>query len=96
MRKYVLTPAPLADEKEKPENVSESSVLPRQKHFLPTSRKQMLRDRIDEIQGQVHNLFSDPVMSNSEKLHRHGALIQAYREAYAELNKPIFAPSVLK
>jgi len=88
----VLTPAPLADEKEKPEDVSESSVLPRQKHFLPTSRKQMLRDRIDEIQGQVHNLFSDPVMSNSEKLHRHGALIQAYREAYAELNKPIFAP----
>ena len=90
MKKYVLTPVGL--EQEAPKNVSESPAAPKQGHFLPTSRKETLRKRIAVIEEQLQYVLVDPTLSSTEKLYRHGALIQAYREAYAELNKPIFAP----
>ena len=60
--------------------------------FLPTTKKEQLKDRIHKIEDEIRTTLADPVMSSSEKLFRQGALIQAYREAYKELNKPIFAP----
>ena len=90
MKKYVLTPVGL--EQARPKDVSELPVAPKQEHFLPTSRKDTLRKRIAVIEEQLRHVLADPSLSSTEKLYRHGALIQAYREAYAELNKPIFAP----
>jgi len=78
MKKYVLTPVGL-----------EQAERPR---IFPATKRQLLTDRIQTLENELHRVMNDPRMSTHEKLMRHGALLQAYRETFAELNKPLFAP----
>jgi len=78
MKKYKLTPVGL-------EPV-------RKPRIFPATKRQELTDRIQMLEDSLHRVFANPQMSSREKLLRQGEIVQAYREAYAELNKPVFAP----
>jgi len=96
MKKYVLTPTSLDESykstrTEAPE-VPEAPMAPKRKHIFPATRREMLRDRIEDLEDELHRIFADPNIPTFIKLKRHGDLLQAYRETYAELNKPLFAP----
>jgi len=96
MKKYVLTPTSLDESHKSSRNeapeVPEAPMAPKRKRVFPATRREMLRDRIEDLEDELHRVFADPNIPTYEKLKRHGALIQAYRETFDELNKPLFAP----
>ena len=96
MKKYVLTPTSLDESHKSSRNeapeVPEAPMAPKRKRVFPATRREMLRDRIEDLEDELHRIFAEPNIPTFIKLKRHGDLLQAYRETYAELNKPLFAP----
>jgi len=91
MKKYVLTPISI-DDKSQALEMSQMLETPRRKRIFPATKRQELMDRIQDLEDGLHRVFANPNMSAREKLLRHTEYVQAYREAYNELNKTVFAP----
>jgi len=96
MKKYVLTPTSLEESHKSSRNEApeapEAPMAPKRRRVFPATRREMLRDRVEDLEDELHRVFADPNIPAFIKLKRHGELLQAYRETYAELNKPLFAP----
>ena len=90
MKKYVLMPVGLNQEIPKPPSTLPE--VPKLPNVFPISKKEELKERIRGYNEDLHRTFADPRLTASEKLRRQGELLQAYKEAYAELNKPTFLP----